>query len=164
VAGSFENKEALNMILDETLEFCDAVSAIQAASSVALIGDVVDLGAAGESQGSPDKPLFLVITVDTAVVSADSNPLSFKLVSDAQAALATNGTASEHVVTPALLPASYPAGAKFVFALPSPGVAYERYLGILEVTGAGTSGITAGKVNAFLTFDAGHQKAYPDAI
>ena len=155
------------MILDERSEFCDAVSCIQAASTVALIGDVMDLGAAGENQGTVEPPLFLVITVDTEFASANSNPTSFKLVSDAQAALAVDGTASEHIVSPLLAAGAtqFPAGRRFVFALPSPGVAYERYLGVLLTTGAGASGITAGKINAFLTKDAGAAfKAYPDAL
>ena len=153
------------MIIDSKLEFCDAVSAVQAASTTALIGDVVDLSTASEDQGTVDDPLYLVITVDTAFASADSNPVHFELASDAAAAIAVDGSASQHVVSPTYDVSELTAGRKLVFALPS-GVskAYEQYLGLLLVTGAGASGVTAGKVNAFLTKDAGQNVAYPDAI
>ena len=151
------------MILDDRLEFCDATSAIQAASTTALLGDVIDLGAASEDQNGGDG-LYLVISVDTAFVSANNNTVAFELASDAQAAIATDGSATQHILTQALAgPANYPAGTQLKFELP-PSVTYERYLGILMITGAGASGITAGKINAFLTRDVGTQKAYPDAI
>ena len=153
------------MILDKRNAFAVAASAIQAASTTALIGDVIDLGLPGETPTSPKSAEYLIITVDTAFVSANNNTAQFKLVSDAQAALAVDGTASEHVLTSAqAAPATFPAGKKFVFPLPSPGVAYERFLGVLLVTGAGASGITAGTFSAHLAIDAGEWKAYPDAL
>ena len=42
--------------------------------------------------------------------------------------------------------------------LPQEGTAYERYIGIQQVTG--TAAFTAGKVNAFLTEDVARWKAY----
>jgi hypothetical protein len=50
----------------------------------------------------------------------------------------------------------------FAVPLPLEGNAYERYLGILQVTG--TTAISAGAINAFLTFDVQKWKAYADAI
>jgi len=42
--------------------------------------------------------------------------------------------------------------------LPMEGTAYERYIGIQQVTG--TAAFTAGKVNAFLVDDVARWKAY----
>ena len=46
--------------------------------------------------------------------------------------------------------------------LPVEGVVYERYLGILATIG--TTTVTAGKINAFLTMNPSKWKAYADAI
>ena len=43
-------------------------------------------------------------------------------------------------------------------ALPLEGVAYERYLGVLQTTG--TAAFTGGKINAFLTHDVAKWKSY----
>ena len=42
------------------------------------------------------------------------------------------------------------------------GAAYERYLGILATIG--TTTVTAGAINAFLTRDPTGWKSYPDAV
>jgi hypothetical protein len=155
------------MILDNTLEFADAVS-VAAAAGTALIGDVVDLGAQPDDI-AVGTPMYLVITVDTEVITGGAaGTLTFKLASDAQAAIATDGTATVHVASPAFVTdgtdanaAELKAGATtFVVALPS-GVTYERYLGILAVTATTTT--TAGAINAFLTTDVARWKAYADA-
>lgn len=153
------------MIIDERNEFADAVTGVSAASTVTLRGDVIDLLAAGvDLGGGGDNPIYLVITIDTAFVSANNNPTVFKLVSDAAAAIAVDGTATEHVITESYLPADLPAGKRIVHALPSGvGKAYEQFLGVLQDVGAGASGVTAGAFSAFLTRDVGQWKAYPDA-
>jgi hypothetical protein len=140
------------MILDERSEFCDATSVV-AAAGTALIGDVMDLGTDGVNEG-PD--LYLVITTDTEVITAGAaGTVQFKLASDAQAAIAVDGTATDHLITAALVTDDAAANDSrlnaggTVFAAKLPNGVYERYLGILQVTG--TTAITAGKVNAFLT-------------
>jgi len=151
------------MILDERSEFCDAVTASSAASTTTLRGDVIDLGSTvgdGFQGGQP----ALVITIDTAFVSADSNPTRFILASDAAAAIAVDGTATEHARTQDFLPADLVAGAKIVIPLPTGKPAYERYLGILQEVGAGVSGVTAGAFSAYLTMDAGQWKAVADGL
>lgn len=133
------------MILDKRNEFADAVAIPTSAGAVALFGDVVDLGL-GANLGSGELP-YLNITIDTAVTGATA--VEFQLVSDAQAAIATDGSATVHGSTGAIPVAKLTAGASFVFE-PSKAFDAERYLGVLvKVTGTAT----AGKANAFFTFD-----------
>lgn len=151
------------MILDERNEFCDAVTGVSAASTNTLRGDVMDLGSTvgdGFQSGLP----VLVITVDTAFVSANSNTTRFVLVSDAAAAIAVDGTATEHATSHDFLPTELVAGAKIVIPLPTGLPAYERFLGIMQVVGAGVSGVTAGTFSAYLTMDAGQWKPYAAGI
>lgn len=140
------------MILDNYNEFADAVAIPTTANAVALLGDVIDLGDAPEKVGSGDYTDFYV-SVDTAVAGATS--VRFDLVSDAQAAIAVDGSATVHGSTGAIPLAQLKAGAVFSFQLPK-GFNYERYLGVL-VTVVGTA--TAGRVNAGLAAEAGGWKA-----
>lgn len=151
------------MILDERTEFCDAVTGVSAASTTTLRGDQIDLGSTvGEvPQGGE---LCVVITIDTTFVSANDNPTRFIVASDAAAAIAVDGTATEHARTHDFVPSTLVAGTKIVIPLPSGAPAYERYLGILQEVGAGVSGVTAGAFSAFLSLNAGQWKAYPDGL
>ena len=160
-------------ILDERNEFADNVD-VSASAGTALIGDVIDLGAAGEDIGN-GQPIYLVIrTGSTEIITGGSaGTLQFQLVSDSAAAIATNGDATEHLITQAYVTDDSAANSAelnaggIIYMGPIPAGTssnYERYLGILAVTGTTTT--TAGTVNAFLTLDphmaAG--KTYPDAI
>lgn len=155
------------MYLDERLEFADAVS-VAAAAGTAILGDVIDLETARDiGQG---EPLYLVITTDTEVITGGAaGTIKFQLVSDAQAALATNGTATVHYDTGTFVTDGTDAnalelkagGVIAVVALPWEGQPYERYLGVLRTIA--TTTITAGAVNAFLTHDPAVWKAHPDA-
>lgn len=148
------------MILDERNEFADATALSTAATGRALVGDVIDLGAA-DQLGNSDG-LYLVIQVDTDVTSGGSATVSFELASDAQAAIATDGTATVHFATAAIAKATLIAGYNVaVVKLPIVPAA-ERYLGVLQ--NVGTAALTAGKVNAFLTADPAAWKAYADGI
>ena len=153
------------MILDELLEFCDATSVARAAGT-ALIGDVIDLGSTSSDPGN-GQPIYLYLSVDTSVVTGGSaGTVQFKLASDSTASIATDGSATEHYVTPAYVTdddatIGLPAGkAILCVALPS-GQTYERYLGILQVTA--TTTITAGAVSIGLTKNQTGWRAYPDA-
>ena len=157
------------MILDEMFEFADAVS-VAAAAGTALIGDVVDLGANHRDLGVGD-PLYLVITTDTEIITGGSaGTLKFQLVSDAQAAIATDGTATVHYDTGTFVTddananaAQFAAGGVIaIVALPMEGAVYERYLGILAITATTTT--TEGKINAFLTKDVSKWASYPNAV
>lgn len=138
------------MILSEVDEFADALALNTGAAGTYLIGDVVNLGAGAKPNYNIDD-IYLVISIDTAVTSDGAATVQFQLASDAQAAIATDGSATLHwqsaAIAKATLVAGYVVGVTELPMLP----VYERYLGILQVTG--TAALTAGKVNAFLTPD-----------
>ena len=146
-------------VLDSTLEFCDAEALNTGAAGTYLIGNVVDLTAARDVGNG--EPIYLVISVDTTATSGGAATVQFILASDAQAAVATDGSATEHWASAAIAVATLVAGYQLVIALPPEGPAYEEFLGILQVTG--TAAITAGKVNAYLTRVPPVSKAYPNA-
>lgn len=148
------------MILDELLEFSDA-GALATGTGRSLHGDVIDLGATPQDFGVGET-LYLVIQVTTAVAGTSST-VSFELVSDAAAGIATNGTATEHLVTELIPEATLVAGYQRAWPIP-PGTAdnnYERYLGL--ITNVGTAVLSAGAINAFITKDVALWKSYPDA-
>lgn len=156
------------MILDERLEFADATS-VAAAAGTALIGDVIDLEVVRDIGAG--EPLYLVITTDTEIITGGTaGTINFKLASDAQAAIATDGSATVHFQTKdyvtddaAANDAQLNAGGVIaVVALPMEGAVYERYLGILATIA--TTTVTAGKINAFLVKDVAKWKSYADAI
>lgn len=148
------------MILDENLEFADAED-ISASTGTALVGDVIDLGATPQDYGN-GTPMYLVIQVTTTFTTGSTSEVQFTLASDAGASIATDGSASKHLLTGAFDTGTLVEG--FTLVLPMPtgaGVAYERYLGLLATTT--TAATTAGSINAFLTLDPSHWKAYADA-
>lgn len=157
------------MILDERTEFADAVS-VAAIASTALIGDVIDLGPARDI--GDGQPIYLVITTDTEIITGGSaGTIAFQLASDAQAAIATDGSATVHIDTGTFVTDDAAAnsaqlnagGIIFAGPLPAEGHVYERYLGILCVIA--TTTVTAGKINAFLTLDPPNtKKTYADAV
>ena len=155
------------MILDERNEFADAVS-VAAAAGTALIGDVIDLGSASRDIGA-GQPLYLIINTATEIITGGAaGTIEFRLVSDSTANLATSPTI--HFSTGTLVTDDAAAndarlnagGLICSVALPR-GAVYERYLGILAVTGVTTT--TAGAINAWLsTEEFPAHRAYPDAM
>lgn len=142
------------MILDERGEFCDATALNTGAAGSYLLGDVIDLGVARDLGG--DMALYLVVTVDTAATSGGSATGQFNLVTDDNSSLSSPTVLVSSVAWPV---ASMTAGKTLMAVqLPMEGTAYERYIGIQQVTG--TAAFTAGKVNAFLTTDVARWKAY----
>jgi len=145
------------MIIDDRLEFCDAVSLNTGGANSYLLGDQVDLGAAVRDVGTGEE-LYLVLQVDTTATSGGSATGQFHLASDASASIATDGSATYHFSTPAIPVASLVAGFVIaIVALPQ-GQNYERFLGILQTTAV--AAFTAGKINAFLTKDPANWRAY----
>lgn len=142
------------MILDSRNEFADATALSTAATGLALVGNVIDLGTDGVNDVDG---MYLVVQVDTAVTSGGSATVEFQLASDAQAAIATDGSATVHTKTAAIAKATLVAGYQ-VCAIELPKGTYERYLGILQ--NVGTAALTAGKVNAFLTNNPQTWKAF----
>lgn len=157
------------MILDERTEFADA-TAVNAIASTALIGDVIDLTVARDIGNG--QQIWLVITTDTEIITGGSaGTIKFQLASDAQAAIAIDGSATVHIDTGTFVTDDSAAndaqlnagGLIFAGPLPIEGHVYERYLGILCVIA--TTTVTAGKINAFLTLDPPtNKKTYADAV
>jgi hypothetical protein len=152
------------MILDDRLEFADATSV----AAAALIGDVIDLQVARDIGNG--QPVYLVITTATEIITGGvAGTVKFQLVSDAQAAIAVDGSATVHLDTGTFVTDDAAAnsaqlnagGVIACIALPLQGPVYERYLGILCITATTTT--TAGAINAFLTLDPTGWKAYADA-
>jgi len=153
-------------ILDERLEFADGVS-VAAAAGTALIGDVINLDVARDI--GVGKPLYLVLRCATSIITGGlAGTIKFQLVSDAQAAVAVDGSATVHYDTGTFVTDGddaneLDAGALIaVIALPREGNAYEQYLGILATVA--TTTVTDGAIDAFITENPpGGWKAYPDA-
>lgn len=145
------------MILDKRTEFCDATALNTGAPGTYLIGDQIDMGAVRDV--GVGEPLYLVITVDTPPTSAGAATVQFTLASDSVPNIATTGAASVHFQTKAFTIAEMTAGAVLAAVdLPTEGVAYKRYLGILQ--GTGVAALTGGRINAFLTHDVAKWKSY----
>lgn len=153
------------MILDERLEFGDALDVTGVAGAKVAVGDVIDLGSylggsAGATELKPDvalgEDLWFVITTDTEVITAGTaGTVAFSLNSNATADLATAPT--EHYITDAIVTDDSAANdprlnaGGVICAVKLPVGSYQRYLVLGETIG--TTTITAGKVNAFLTKD-----------
>jgi hypothetical protein len=145
------------MIIDSRNKFCEDL-AVDSGTGTALEGDVIDLKTVRDIGNG--QPVYAVITVSTAFDSGTSSTVNFQIASDAQEAIATNGTASVHAQTGAIAHTALPAGKRYVLPLPLEGTAYERYLGLLVVTGAAAT--TAGAITAFLSMDPDGWRAYPE--
>jgi len=157
------------MIMDERLEFADAVS-VAAGTGTAVIGDQIPLGTVHRDIGM-GQPIYLVITVDTEIITAGSaGTIQFFFVSDATAALATDGSSTVHWASPVLVTDDAAANSALLnagsvlacVALPMEGPVYEAFLGILCTIG--TTTVTAGKINAFLTLDPIGWKPYAQGV
>lgn len=143
------------MIIDERTEFADAATITTTATTTAILGDVIDTGGDGINDV---EGLYLVIQIDTAVTAAGSETVTFALVSDSTANLATSPTT--HWTSPAIAKATLVAG-YYVAKIALPKGTYERYLGVTTYP-SGT--LTAGKANAFLTPNPTTYKTFADAI
>ena len=153
------------MILDTLNEFASNVS-VAGAAGTALIGNVIDLTTARDIGGGSPLYLVLIATVDI-ITGGAAGTISFSLASDAQAAIATDGSATIHFATGDFVTDDaalngLDAGATIaVIALPREGNAYERFLGVLATVA--TTTVTVGSIDAFLTADPKAWKAYAEA-
>ena len=134
------------MILDTLNQFCSAVALNTGGAGTYLVGDVIDTLETTMKFGSDN--IYLVIAVQTTAGSGGSATGQFTLASDAQAAIATDGSATVHFTSAAIPVATLVAGYQ-ICAIELPRGNYERYIGILQTTG--TAAFNAGKINAFLT-------------
>lgn len=153
------------MIYDHLLQFCEADSVAAAAGS-SIVGDVVDTAHIGALRDLGNgKQLWLVIQVTTEIITGGvAGTIVFSLLSDSTANLATSPTT--HLVSATFVTDDANAnddelnvgGRPMMVALPM-GATYERYIGI-QVT-IGTTTVTAGAIDAFLTVDPPSFTAYP---
>lgn len=155
------------MILDKRTEFADAVSVVGTAGTSINVGSQIDSSVARDLGAG--QPVYLVITVDTSIITAGvAGAISFSLVSDDSASIATNGAQTVHytskafVTDDAALNELDSGELAVAVALPMEGVAYERYLGVQA--NIVTTDTTAGAISAFLTMDVAKWKAYADAV
>lgn len=154
------------MILDERTEFADAAS-VAAAAGTALIGDVVDVGDIGANIGVSSDLWFVITTATEIITGGAAGTIRFQLASDAQAAIAVDGSATVHFDTGTLVTDDAAANDSrlnaggVIAAVKLPYGTYERYLGVLCITATTTT--TAGAINAFLTPTLAANKHYPDA-
>lgn len=152
------------MIRDERTTFALATSVGTPNNTTVNVGDLVNLGSANEDPGT-GHPVYLIIQVTTAVTSGGSAIVNFQLVSDSTSTVAVDDTQTIHFRSDDIAIANLTAGKTLVFALPTgvdSDVNYEQYLGFQVRETAGQA-LTAGAVNAFLSFDQYGWKSYPDA-
>lgn len=152
------------MILDDRLEFADALALNTGAAGTYNLGDVVDIKSATidpntlrDLEGSE---MYLVVRVATAATSAGAATLQVRLVSDDTSTPSTT-TATVHATSATFALASLTAGAT-VMATKLPAGSYERYVGIQQITG--TAAFTGGAIDAFLTSEPALWRAYADNV
>ena len=156
------------MIVDSRLELCNATAVNTGGAATYLIGAQIDLGATTTYLGDGE-PLYLHIISQTDIITAGSaGTIQFILASDDTASVSTT-TSTIHVTSEAFVnddtaahDARLMAGG-VLFSGPLPYGAYERFLGILQVTG--TTAASAGAIDAFINKDPiPRNRAYPDAL
>lgn len=148
------------MFVDSKLEFCDAVD-VSAAAGTALAGDVLDINETQMGGHSPS--MYLVINTAVDFASAGAATVQFSLATDAQEAIATDGSATVHWTSSALdYSALVTTAQPLIIPLPMGLPTAERYWGILVTTATATT--TAGSVNAFLTDTPHHTQSFPDGV
>lgn len=148
------------MILDTLNEFCDGVSLNTGGAGSYNLGNQIDLSEARDIGNG--EPMYLVIQVaEDITVASSTGTVQFRLVSDDSDTIATDGSATVHMVSPTFATSTTEIEAGTVLlaqALPMEGEEYERYIGLQQVTGA--TALNAGAINAFLTHDVANWKAY----
>jgi hypothetical protein len=149
------------MIQDNLLMIASQTALSTVGTGRARVGNTLDTQVA-RNLGSSGKQMFLRIAVRTTVTSAGAATVAFALVSDSVTPVAADGTATEHLRTPAIPVAQLVAGYVRGFALPPEmDVPYERYLGVLQ--DVATAALTAGAVDISLTTDVPDWKPLPSA-
>jgi len=145
------------MITDKLATFADDTALNTGAAADYVIGDQIDLGANYQLWDVDE--LYLVIDVAVAATSGGSATLAVSLVTDDNAALSSP---TKVFTTPVIPVASLVAGYVLAKVEIPKGVAWERYIGIVQTTG--TAAFTAGKLNAFLTMSPSNYRAFADAL
>lgn len=103
--------------------------------------------------------MYLVIQVKENFAGGSSN---LQLVSSDTRPVPTNGTAKVHWQSGVIAAAQLTAGRRWVVELPTDGTDYGSHLAILNTVSDGT--VTAGTIDAFLSFDKMGWRAYAEAV
>ena len=149
------------MILDTNLLLCNAVS-FAAAAGTATTTNVIDLGAAARNPFNGED-VYAVVTITTAFLSAGASTTDFRIVTDAQDPVTTDGTATFHGSTGPIPKALLTVGARFVVSLNKLGPVSERYLGLNVTTAVATT--TAGSATVdIMTTIPDTWRSYSDAV
>jgi hypothetical protein len=125
-----------------------------------VIGNVIDLDVARDIGNLTE--LYFVVQVVTATDSAnDTATLQIKLVSDSTDTIDPD-TYTVHHVTGTFVSSDMPAGTRLcAVKIPLEGSQpYERYLGLVQVTGV--QAFSAGAIDAFFTPTVQANKHYPE--
>ena len=146
------------MIFDKLAEFSDATALNTGSADNYAFGSSIDSGIARDLGNG--QPVYLVVTVDTAVDSSgDGVTIEIQLRSDSTSSVDPD-SGTLHFSSGAIAQANLTQGATFVWPLPAEGLAYERYIGLTQVTAVEAA--TAGALSAFLTIDPHGWKAYAE--
>lgn len=147
------------MIIDTSLQFCNATALSTAGTGLALVGNVIDLTTARDIAAG--RPLYLVISVTQAATSAGAPTIQLQLASDSIAAIHTDGSANQHWESETVLKAAFIPGLQFIVPLPLEFPNYGEFLGILQ--NIGVAALTAGAITAELVLDPPLPKTYPQS-
>ena len=135
-------------ILDTLNQFCDATAFNGGLVGLYLIGSQIDLLKTKAHPGNSDS-MYFVAELATDMTGAGSS-IAIELASDAQAAIAVDGSQTTHFISGTVALANAKAGTR-ICAVELPRGDYERYLGVIQHTiGAA---ITGGTINCYLTND-----------
>ncbi len=143
------------MIIDDTLEFADAVAATGTDAS-AIVGDYHDLGLPATRDLAAGEPCWFVVQVTTAYSGGTSAEFQFR---SSTATALTGGMTTTHITTGAIAVASLTAGTTLAYRLPLG--TYQRYIGAWKVT---VGAVSAGAINAFITTNVPKNVIYANAV
>lgn len=125
------------MLLDNFLTITTGSSIVGAIGTTTLT-NVIDLGLPARNIGGGE-PMVAVIDIVAGVFGVGAF-VDFRIVTDAQDPMATDGTATIHCATGPIPRASLATGTRIVIGLERIGFVNERYLGVLVVvSGAATT-------------------------
>ncbi len=148
------------MIIDKRTELADANTLATATGTNNEADQEIDLSITSPGELGNGQPVYVVVTVDTAITSGTSSGVYFQLVSDSSTTIATDGTQTVHGRSEeATAATSIAAGTTFVF--PVNLASAERYLGFQCVVADAV--LTGGAVSAFLSLDPHGWTAFADA-
>ena len=141
------------MIIDSSLEMCDATAAaLNTGDGITKVGNAVDIHPLFSDNATVDlsagEQLYLVIEVTTLFAGGTNASYKIDLTTSTEAAL-SGGTTANIWTTGSLTMASWTAGTRYIVSLPEAD--YHRYLGLRGT--AGTANVTSGNINAFITKD-----------